>query len=119
MRISDWSSDVCSSDLLGKDVTIQSTVMSPDGRWLLVVTQAKDADAGKGTHMPGYVTEYGYKETEDTRPLFGCDRPADAPPWLADNASGAVSELGLHSLRGHAPDPRPAMAKWWKRALTG
>src|SRR3546814_10209199 len=111
MRISDWSSDVCSSDLLGKDVTIQSTVMSPDGRWLLVVTQAKDADAGKGTHMPRYVTESGYQETEDTRPLVGRDAPVAHTLWLADIASCDVSELSFDSLPGIAADPLAELRK--------
>src|SRR5690606_25374787 len=32
---------------LGKDVEIQGSAMSPDGRWLLVATQAKGFDAGQ------------------------------------------------------------------------
>src|SRR5690606_7235576 len=35
---------------LGDDVAIEETAMSPDGHWLLVVTRAKDADPGRGTH---------------------------------------------------------------------
>ena len=31
---------------LGDDVSIADTAMSPDGRWLLAVTRAKDAEAG-------------------------------------------------------------------------
>src|SRR5690606_18476877 len=45
---------------LGKDVEIQGSALSPDGRWLFAVTQAKAADAGQAGKMPKYVTESGY-----------------------------------------------------------
>jgi len=44
---------------LGADVSIADSALSPDGRWLLVVTQAKDAEAGQAGKMPKYVTESG------------------------------------------------------------
>src|SRR3546814_3737189 len=54
MRISDWSSDVCSSDLLGR-----SAGCHPDRRWMpgrapleFAVPQAQDDHArGGGTHL--------------------------------------------------------------------
>src|SRR5690606_31618466 len=41
---------------LGKDVEIQGSALSPDGRWLFAVTQAKGAEAGQDGKMPKYVT---------------------------------------------------------------
>ncbi|RZL97441.1 MAG: S9 family peptidase, partial [Variovorax sp.] len=52
---------------LGKDVDIVDSALSPDGRWLLVATTAKGADAGTAGKMPKYVTESGYEEFEDVR----------------------------------------------------
>ena len=96
---------------LGDDVAIEETVMSPDGRWLLVVTKAKDADPGKGTHMPRYVTESGYQETEDTRTLVGRDAPVPHALWLVEVASGDVRELSFDALPGIAVDPLASLRK--------
>src|SRR5690606_21329943 len=50
---------------LGQDVDIVDSALSPDGRWLIAVTQAKDADGGQAGKMPKYVTESGYEEFEE------------------------------------------------------
>src|SRR3546814_15733178 len=42
---------------MGKDVDIVDSALSPDGRWLIAVTQAKDADGGQAGQMPRYVTD--------------------------------------------------------------
>ena len=96
---------------LGADVAIDETAMSPDGRWLLVVTSDKDAEAGKATHMPRYVTESGYQETEDTRPLVGRDAPVPQSLWLVEIGSGQVRGLSFDSLPGIATDPLAALRK--------
>src|SRR3546814_20284166 len=84
MRISDWSSDVCSSDL---------------------VTIAKDADAGQAGKMPLYVTESGYEEFEDTHTRVGRNAPLPHTLWLVDMASGEPRELDLSALPGIGEDP--------------
>jgi len=61
---------------LGDDVEIVDSALSPDAKWLLVVTQAKGADAGTAGKMPRYVTESGYEEVEDTRTRVGRSDPA-------------------------------------------
>ncbi|MDQ2702115.1 MAG: prolyl oligopeptidase family serine peptidase [Pseudomonadota bacterium] len=96
---------------LGKDVAIEETVMSPDGRWLLVVTKAKDADPGKGTRMPRYVTESGYQEAEDTRTLVGRDAPVPHKLWLVGVGTGDVRELSFDALPGIAIDPLADLRK--------
>src|SRR3546814_18743880 len=37
MRISDWSSDVCSSDLRHSGIDMTSTIAERDGRWHVVI----------------------------------------------------------------------------------
>src|SRR3546814_3008650 len=119
MRISDWSSDVCSSDLwrradpsrapapayLGKDVDIVDSALSPDGRWLIAVTQAKDADGGKAGKMPRYVTESGYEEFEEVRTRVGHAPPLPQKAWLVDVAHAGVRELKYDTMTGIAHDP--------------
>ena len=96
---------------LGRNVDIQDGALSPDGRWLIVVTTEKGADAGKGGQMPKYVTESGYEEFEEVRTRVGRGDPLPNRLWLVDVASGAVRELKFDSLPGIATDPLAAMRK--------
>lgn len=52
---------------LGDKVTIDASSLSPDGRYLLVVTSAKDGDKRRIGKLAKYVTESGYEETDDQR----------------------------------------------------
>jgi dipeptidyl aminopeptidase/acylaminoacyl peptidase len=96
---------------LGDGVSIADTAMSPDGRWLLVVTTPKDADAGKATELPHYVTESGYQEPEEGRPLVGRNAPLPNTLWLVDLASGKPRKLSFASLPGIGTDPLAALRK--------
>jgi dipeptidyl aminopeptidase/acylaminoacyl peptidase len=79
--------------------------MSPDGRWLLVVTIAKGADAGASGKLPVYVTESGYGESEEGRTLVGRNAPLPHTLWLVDMATGEPRELDFGVLPGIAEDP--------------
>ena len=96
---------------LGKDVVIQGSVLSPDGRWLLAVTQAKGADEGQGGRMPKYVTESGYEEFEDVRTRVGRNDPAPQSFWLVSVADGQVRELKTDPLPGIGTDPLAGLRK--------
>ncbi|KAK0348988.1 hypothetical protein LTR94_034987, partial [Friedmanniomyces endolithicus] len=69
---------------LGDKVTIEGSSLSPDGRWLLVVTAAKSADKGRAGKMPRYVNESGYEETEDVRTRVGRNMPVPHALKLVD-----------------------------------
>src|SRR5690606_9435399 len=56
---------------LGEGVEVVDSAMSPDGRWLLVVTEPKDGNRGQAGKMPKYITESGYEEFEEVRPRVG------------------------------------------------
>ncbi|WP_426286095.1 S9 family peptidase [Luteibacter sp. E-22] len=90
---------------LGKNVSIADTSLSPDGRWMLVVTQAKDADAGKIADLTHYVTESGYAETEATRAYVGRNDPAPQTLRLLDLKTHATFELDTATLPGIGDDP--------------
>ena len=90
---------------LGGDVSIASSALSPDGRWLLAATTAKNAERGKGGAMPKYVTESGYEETEDVRTRVGRNDPAPMTFWLVDMREGTPRKLDLDALPGLSEDP--------------
>ncbi|GAB3346520.1 S9 family peptidase [Lysobacter tyrosinilyticus] len=100
---------------LGDDLTIVDSLLSPDARWLLVVTTAKDADAGKAGKMPKYVTESGYEEFEEVRTRVGHNAPLPQRLWLVDVASAKVSELKFDTLPGIKDDPLAALRKAAKK----
>ena len=96
---------------LGKNVEIADSALSPDGRWLLVVTTAKGADAGQGGRMPKYVTESGYEEFEEVRTRVGRNAPQPHTLWLVDVDGAKASELTFDTLPGIAVDPLAELRK--------
>jgi len=100
---------------LGKDVEVHDSALSPDGHWLLAVTQAKDGEAGEAGKMPKYVTESGYEEFEEVRTRVGHNLPLPHKLWLVDMASGKASELKFDALPGIADDPLAALRKAAKK----
>ncbi|UOF14606.1 prolyl oligopeptidase family serine peptidase [Lysobacter capsici] len=96
---------------LGDEVEIIDSALSPDARWLLVVTQEKKGDAGTGGKMPKYVTESGYEEFEEVRTRVGRNDPLPQKLWLVDVANAKVSELGFDGLPGIKDDPLAALRK--------
>ncbi|MDG2525351.1 S9 family peptidase [Stenotrophomonas sp. HITSZ_GD] len=100
---------------LGDDVEIVDSALSPDGRHLLVVTQAKGADEGQAGKMPKYVTESGYEEFQEVRTRVGRNNPVAHTLWLVDTAAGSATELKFDALPGIATDPLAALRKAAKR----
>jgi dipeptidyl aminopeptidase/acylaminoacyl peptidase len=100
---------------LGADVSIADSAMSPDGRWMLVVTTAKDGDEGQAGKMPKYVTESGYEEFEEVRTRVGRNAPLPQKLWLVDLAAAKATELKYDTLPGIADDPLAAMRKTAKQ----
>lgn len=96
---------------LGDEVEIADSALSPDARYLLVVTQAKKGDAGQGGKMPKYVTESGYEEFEEVRTRVGRNEPLAQKLWLVDVANAKASELKFDTLPGIAVDPLAALRK--------
>jgi dipeptidyl aminopeptidase/acylaminoacyl peptidase len=105
---------------LGKGVDIADSALSPDGRWLLVVTSAKGAEAGQGGKMPKYVTESGYEEFEEVRTRVGRNAPLPHALWLVDVDAATATELKFDPLPGIAVDPLAELRKAAKQdALKG
>ncbi len=105
---------------LGDEVEIVDSALSPDGRHLLVVTQAKSAAEGQAGKMPKYVTESGYEEFQEVRTRVGRNAPMAHALWLVDVATSSAKPLPFDALPGIAVDPLAALRKAAKRdALKG
>lgn len=96
---------------VGDDVKIDGTSLSPDGRWLLVVTSPKDAEVGRIGKLPRYVTESGYEEFEDQRTRVGRNWPIAQALKLVALATGKVTDLAFDPLPGINVDPLADMRK--------
>ncbi|MDH5455126.1 MAG: prolyl oligopeptidase family serine peptidase [Gammaproteobacteria bacterium] len=90
---------------MGDKLESQGFAISPDGKRLLLVTSARDADAGKRGTMPNYVTLSGYTETREVRTRVGRNGDAPHSVWLIDLESGDKHELDLGDLPGMDEDP--------------
>src|SRR3546814_5159321 len=65
MRISDWSSDVCSSDLV-LHLSIQPLLVRGDGRVLLFDTGAGDVEWARGGRLPASLRAAGVEPSQVT-----------------------------------------------------
>ncbi|MYN46726.1 prolyl oligopeptidase family serine peptidase [Pseudoduganella sp. FT93W] len=90
---------------LGEKVVIDASALSPDGRYLLVITSAKDGDKRRVGKMPKYVTESGYEESDDERKRVSEAGPLEQQLKLVELATRKVTELSLADLPGIATDP--------------
>lgn len=90
---------------LGEKVVIDASALSPDGRYLLVITSAKDGDKRRVGKLPKYVTESGYEETDDERKRVSEAGPLEQQLKLVELATRKVTELSLAELPGIATDP--------------
>jgi dipeptidyl aminopeptidase/acylaminoacyl peptidase len=95
---------------LGDDLAIADSALSPDGRWLLVVTTDKGG-AGTVAKLPHYVTDSGYVEDEEARTLVGRDAPLPHTLWLVDMHDGTPHALSFDPLPGIHDDPLAALRK--------
>lgn len=105
---------------LGEKVSISASALSPDGRWLLVVTQDAKYAEGQAGKMPVYVTESGYEEVEDVRTRVGRNPPAGQKLVRIDLVTRNINEVKLDTLPGIATDPLAALRQAaGKEALDG
>lgn len=99
------------SAYIDADAEIKSTSLSPNGNWVLVISQPKGADEGRASKMPKWITESGYWEEEEVRTIVGRNDPINQDVWLVDVRAGKASKLDLSSLPGINVDPLADMRK--------
>jgi dipeptidyl aminopeptidase/acylaminoacyl peptidase len=90
---------------LGEDVSIRDTELSPDARWLLVVTVPKSAAKGFEGKLTRYVTESGYEEFEPERVRVGRNPAAPQSLVLLNLVDHTAHALGTDNLPGINDDP--------------
>jgi dipeptidyl aminopeptidase/acylaminoacyl peptidase len=94
---------------LGDKVQAVDTELSPDGRWMLVITQPAHHDDGKAPYVVHYVTNSGYTETEDARTYVGRNDPAPQSVLLLDLSTHKSYPLATDNLPGIKDDPLKAI----------
>jgi len=94
---------------LGDDVSIRATELSPDARWLLVVTTSKSAAKGVEGKLTRYVTESGYEEFETERVRVGRNPPAPQSLLLLNLVDHTAHALKIDDLPGIGDDPLKAI----------
>ena len=94
---------------LGDEVKVEGTSLSPNGRWMLVVTSPKGYERGREGKLQQFVTESGYEEQEDERTRVGRNDPAPQSLVLLDLARHAQQPLSLDDLPGIHDDPLKAV----------
>jgi dipeptidyl aminopeptidase/acylaminoacyl peptidase len=94
---------------LGDEVNIRDTELSPDARWLLVVTTPKSAAKGFEGKLTRYVTESGYEEFETERVRVGHNPPAPQSLVLLNLVDHTAHALSIENLPGISDDPLKAI----------
>ncbi|SEI69834.1 S9 family peptidase [Frateuria terrea] len=94
---------------LGDKIVAMDTELSPDGRWLLVVTRPKSYEAGRHPKVTHYVSDSGYAEDEDARVYVGRNEPAPQSLLLLDLRAHQQYPLSTDGLPGVKDDPLAAI----------
>lgn len=94
---------------LGKGITIESSMLSPSGDWLALVTAPKQEGALKPAKLPNYVTESGDVEVRDVRAKVGAETWVPHSVVLLDLAKHERHDIDLSALQGIKEDPLKAL----------
>ncbi len=94
---------------LGDKIKAVDTELSPNGRWMLVVTAPAHHDDGKAPGVIHYVTDSGYTELQPARKYVGRNDPAPQSLLLLDLAAHKAWPLATDNLPGIKDDPLKAI----------
>ena len=96
---------------LGDKLSIAGSSLSPDGRWLVLVTEPKDYQKGASGMMPNYITESGYAEILKRHTYVGLNPPAPQSVLVLDLKTHSSFPLDLSQLPGIKDDPLADLRK--------
>ena len=96
---------------LGANVKIVNTSLSPNAKWMLVVTEPKDYAKGPRGEMPNYVTENGRIILKPVRRRVGWNNPPPMHVVLLDLVHHIKYPLDETQLPGIEDDPLAALRK--------
>ncbi len=94
---------------LGDKIKLDDVSLSPSGDWMLLVTHPKDAKEGKKAVVARFVTDSGYVDPEEKRPLVGTGGGAGQALILLDLRRHQRHDLDLAVLPGIKDDPLKAL----------
>ena len=94
---------------LGDDVAVLNTSLSPDAKWLAVVTVPKSAAVGFEGKLTRYVTESGHEEFDKEHVRAGRNPPARQSLLLLNLKDHTVHPLSVDALPGIHDDPLKAI----------
>ena len=96
---------------IGADASVVEKSLSPDGDWMLVVTEPAHYDKGPQGGMPDYVTMDGRIQLVPVRRRVGWNDPAPQSALLLDLVHHKRYSLDLGQLPGIADDPLARLRK--------
>ncbi len=102
---------------LGDKIEAVETDLSPNGRWMVLITVPKGHAEGRPPKVIHYVTDSGYTETQDARTYVGRDDPAPQSLLLLDLAAHKAYPLKTDELPGIKDDPLSAIREQTVAAL--
>ncbi len=94
---------------LGDKIRAVDSALSPNGRWLLLVTVPAQRAAGAPGDVIHYVTDSGYTEVQHARSYVGRNAPAPQSLLLLDLAAHTAKPISTDTLPGIKDDPLEAL----------
>ncbi|MGH8398828.1 MAG: prolyl oligopeptidase family serine peptidase, partial [Gammaproteobacteria bacterium] len=96
---------------LGDKISVRGSSLSPDGRWLVLVTIPKDYDRGAPGMMPEWITPSGYVQMLKRHTYVGLNPPPPQSVLVLDLKTHTSFPLDLSQLPGITDDPLVALRK--------
>ena len=90
---------------LGDQIEVLDSELSPNGRWMLLVTVPKGHAEGRAPKVIHYVTDSGYTEPQDARTYVGRPDPIPQSLLLLDLTAHQKYALDTNALPGIKDDP--------------
>jgi dipeptidyl aminopeptidase/acylaminoacyl peptidase len=96
---------------LGDQLKIDYSSLSPDGRWMLLITQDKNYNRGAPGMMPNYITDSGYAEILKRHTYVGHNPLPPQSVMVLDLKTHTSFPLDLTQLPGIKDDPLAKLRK--------
>src|SRR5471032_392314 len=101
---------------LGEKTVLKGSALSPDGRYLIVVTADKESDKGKKDKLAKFVTESGFEESVDQRERSVHELSYDVLPGIKDDPLADMRKAQkLDPIKGNRTvriDPEDGVIQW-------
>ncbi|MGA9852859.1 MAG: prolyl oligopeptidase family serine peptidase [Gammaproteobacteria bacterium] len=105
------STRVPASWYLGDKISIVHSSLSPDGRWLVLMTIPKGYNRGAPGMMPEWITRSGYVQMLQRHTYVGLNPPPPQSVLVLDLQTHTSFPLDLSQLPGIKDDPLAALRK--------